>query len=64
MDGHLVASGAEFLDLHFGEMGFLVPGADVVVLAALTAFQDDIVTLAFGCHVVCLSSYFASEILP
>ncbi len=37
MKGHLVATGAEFLDFHLGGMGLLISGGDVVAFAAFAA---------------------------
>ena len=46
MKGHLVATLAEFIDLHLVRMGLFVPGGEVVVLTAFAADKDYIVTFA------------------
>ena len=48
MGGHLIATGAELLDLHFVGMGPLVAAGEVILFAADGAFQDDLI--AFASH--------------
>ena len=60
MKGFLPAGGAVFENFHLGGMGLFVAGGNVILIAALGAFQNRLITFASHSS---LTSFFSAGIL-